>query len=89
MGNKGHCIAPMATTHVSEVRAEMPSGMVPLRELESRTSSLHPGEHMHTHQGTTAAMTTTGCDDEGACTHRETRQHSHRRATFGGASSQA
>jgi hypothetical protein len=26
------CHAPMASTHVSEVRAEMPSGMVPLRE---------------------------------------------------------
>ncbi len=26
------CPVPMASTHVSEVRAEMPSGMVPLRE---------------------------------------------------------
>ncbi len=49
--SKGHCIAPMATTHVNEVRAEMPSGMVPLRKFWYRSSPLHPGRHMH-HQGT-------------------------------------
>ena len=45
VGSNGQCIAHMATagTHHTEVRAEMPSGMVPLRELESRSSSLHPG----------------------------------------------
>jgi hypothetical protein len=49
VGNKGHCIAHMATTHCSEVRADMPSGMVPLRELESRLRPLHPGgPHAHT-----------------------------------------
>jgi hypothetical protein len=49
VGNKGHCIAHMVTTHVSEVRADMPSGMVPLRELEYRYSCLHPrGTHAHT-----------------------------------------
>ncbi len=47
VGNNGHCIAHMVTTHASEVRAEMLSGMVPLRELEPRSRSLHPGEHMH------------------------------------------
>ncbi len=56
VGNKGHCIPPMATTHDSEVRAEMPSGMVPLRELDFRYSSLHPGEHMNT-------PAHTSCDD--------------------------
>ena len=37
----------MTTTHCSEVRAEMLSGMVPLRELDDRYRTLHPGEHMH------------------------------------------
>jgi hypothetical protein len=47
MDNNGQSIAHMATTHCSEVRAEMPSGMGPLRELESRLRPLHPGGHMH------------------------------------------
>ncbi len=38
----------MATTHVSEVRADMPSGMVPFRELPDRARYLHPGRHIHT-----------------------------------------
>jgi hypothetical protein len=46
--NDGHWVAHVATTHCSEVRAEMPSGMVPLRELEYRYRPLHPGGHMHT-----------------------------------------
>jgi hypothetical protein len=29
VGINGQCVAPVATTHISEVRAEMPSGMVP------------------------------------------------------------
>ncbi len=45
--DNGQCIAHMATTHVSKVRAEMPSGMVPLRELEYRYRPLHPGGHTH------------------------------------------
>jgi hypothetical protein len=48
VGNSGHCIAHMATTHVSDERAEMPSGMVPLRELPDRARYLHPGRHIHT-----------------------------------------
>ncbi len=47
--NQGHWTAHMASTHVSEVRAEMPSGMVPLRKLESRRRPLHPGSTMHMH----------------------------------------
>ncbi len=33
VSNNGQSIALMAITHCSEVRAEMPSGMGPLREL--------------------------------------------------------
>jgi hypothetical protein len=33
----------MTTTHASEVRAEMPSGMVPPRELACRSRYLHKG----------------------------------------------
>ena len=46
--SEGHCIAHMATTHVSEVSDEMLSGMVPTRELKDRYRYLHPGRHMHT-----------------------------------------
>jgi hypothetical protein len=56
VGNRP-CIAHMDTTHRSEVRAEMPSGMVPLRELEDRNMSLHrtrdvTGEGTYTYRGT-------------------------------------
>ncbi len=52
VGSSGHCIASMVTTeavttHCSEVRAEMPSGMVPIRELEDKSRFLHSGQHMH------------------------------------------
>jgi hypothetical protein len=47
VGINGECIARIATTHFSEMRAEMPSGMGPLRELESRLRPLHPGRYMY------------------------------------------
>ena len=37
----------MASTHTSEVREEIPSGMVPLRELMDRSRYPHPGGHTH------------------------------------------
>ena len=53
----GQCIAAMATTHCSDVRAEMPSGMVLLRELESRSRYLHERRHMHTPENRRAPYT--------------------------------
>ncbi len=77
VGNKGHCITSMATTHCSEVRAEMPSGMGPLRELEARCRYLHPGEHMHTHQGTAGCPYTPHTNHASAiCEVRSTRSSS-------------
>ncbi len=50
IGNNGHCIAPMVTTHFSEARSTMPSGMGPLKELEYRCRTLYIGENMHIHK---------------------------------------
>ncbi len=67
VGINGDYIARMATTHCSEVRAEMPSGMGPVRVLESSFRYLHSGVTC-THQAT--------CDSDDASNLANT-QHSH------------
>ncbi len=58
---QGRCPLPMASTHYSEVSVEMPSGILPLRELAPRSKSLHRrggGVRASTHQGQRQAPST-------------------------------
>jgi hypothetical protein len=67
-GGHGHCVAHMATTHCSEVRAEMPSGKGPIRLLKCRPRFLHPGGHIPGYNG---------CDDHSAQLDVMMRAHAH------------
>ncbi len=74
--NNGHCVAPMATTHCSEIRAEMPSGMGPLRELEYSHSDLQPGGHMHIPDRRVPSHPTHSTHASAICEVRSTRSSS-------------